>query len=206
MVVVCITQLFKDRKIEELLASVEATPNVYLVIGGKGILESRVKAAAAANPRIKYIGFVSAPDIPVYTCAADVVFYGFDPHNPNAKFSAPNKLFEALAAGKPLITGDFGEIAEVVRQAGCGIVLREYSAASIAAAFVTLQQAQVRSSMATNAKHFGDTWMNWPMGEEILYREYSKLLPFRLTAPIRQKGAAPVVSGDGSMSMKAEVA
>jgi len=51
------------------------------------------------------------------------VYYGFDPNNPNARFSAPNKLFEALAAGKPLVTGDFGEIGEVVRESECGVIL-----------------------------------------------------------------------------------
>ena len=64
------------------------------------------------------MGFVSGKQIADYTCAADVVYYGFDPENPNARFSAPNKLYEALAAGRPLITGDFGEIADVVQGGG----------------------------------------------------------------------------------------
>src|SRR6185312_3246017 len=126
MAVVCITQLLKDRKIDELLAAVEENPDVYVIIGGKGILEERIREAAAINPRIKFVGFVSGRQIADYTCAADVVYYGFDPANPNARFSAPNKLYEALTAGRPLITGDFGEIAEVVRQAKCGLVLPVY--------------------------------------------------------------------------------
>src|SRR6185312_11314551 len=52
MAVVCITQLLKDRKIDELLAAVEESPEVYVIIGGKGIWEERIKEAAAINPRI----------------------------------------------------------------------------------------------------------------------------------------------------------
>ena len=59
--------------------------------------------------------------------------------NPNARFSAPNKLYEALAAGRPLITGDFGEIADVVREAECGIVLPVYSAEEIRKALAAMK-------------------------------------------------------------------
>jgi len=175
--VVCIIQLFKDRKIEELLQAVDECPDVYLVIGGKGALEEAVSRAAKKNPRIIYVGFVPGKEIPAYTCAGDVVYYGFDPANPNARFSAPNKLFEALAAGRPLLTGDFGEIADVVREASCGIVLPEYSAQEIRKALAVLRHQVERSAMASNAKRFGQAFMNWELGEAILKREYAALLP-----------------------------
>ena len=176
-VIVCITQLLKDRKIEELLQAVEARPDVYVVLGGRGVLEAYVKQAAAANPRIRYVGFVSGKEIADYTCAGDIVYYGFDPANPNARFSSPNKLYEALAAGRPLITGDFGEIADVVREAACGIVLAKYSAPEIRKAIETLQDGNIRSTMASNAARFGRTFLNWEKGEAILFQEYSRLLP-----------------------------
>ena len=177
LTVVCITQLLKDRKLEELLEAAEMSPNVYVIVGGKGILESMVATVAASNPRIKFVGFVSGQQIADYTCAADVVYYGFDPQNPNARFSAPNKLYEALAAGRPLITGDFGEIAEVVREAGCGIVLPVYSAGEVRKAFEALVDRGLRARMAEKAGSCGRTSLNWEKGEETLYREYSGLLP-----------------------------
>jgi glycosyltransferase involved in cell wall biosynthesis len=176
-VVVCITQLLKDRKIEELLRAVDRSPGVYLLIGGKGVLQDAIVQAAAANPRVRFLGFVSGKQIADYTCASNVVYYGFDPQNPNARFSAPNKLFEALAAGRPLITGDFGEIADVVREAQCGVVLPEYTVDSIQTAFTALEDPVTRLQMSANAARVGRASMNWEKGEEILYREYSALLP-----------------------------
>lgn len=176
MLVVCITQLCRDRKIEELFEALDSCPDVYVIIGGRGVLEEMVRRAAEKNPRILHVGFVPAVRIPAYTCAGDVVFYGFDPESPNAKYSAPNKLYEALTAGRPLITGDFGEIADVVREASCGIVLREYSAQEIVAALETLRDPAVRAAQAANARHYGHSRMHWGKGEEILYREYSGLL------------------------------
>jgi glycosyltransferase involved in cell wall biosynthesis len=177
LVVVCITQLLRDRKIEELLRAVDGSPGVWLLIGGKGVLQDAVVQAAAANPRIRFLGFVSGRQIADYTCAGDVVYYGFDPQNPNARFSAPNKLFEALAAGRPLITGDFGEIADVVREAQCGIVLPRYSDDEIRLALDALRDTQRRATMAENARRFGSAFMNWEKGEEILRQEYSALVP-----------------------------
>lgn len=186
LTIVCITQLLKDRKIEELLQAVEENPDVHLILGGKGVLQEMVERAAAANPRIRYVGFVSGKQIADYTCAADVVYYGFDPHNPNARFSAPNKLYEALAAGRPLITGDFGEIAGVVREAECGIVLPEYRADENRKALALLARAEVRARMAQNAGQFGRASMNWEKGEDVLYEEYSALLPDVLKRPAHE--------------------
>ena len=183
LVVVCITQLLKDRKIEELLDAVDEYPGVWLIIGGRGVLEDLIRQRAARNPRIVYTGFASGRQIADYTCAGDVVYYGFDPQNPNARYSAPNKLFEALAAGKPLITGDFGEIADVVRDASCGVVLADYSAEKIRRAFKSLGEPELRHTMADNARRWGRTVMNWEKGEEILHREYSVLLPGALRWP-----------------------
>ena len=176
LLVVCITQLLRDRKLEELLQAVNGAPNVYAAIGGKGVLEGEIQKWAEANPRIRFLGFVSAEEIPSYTCAADVIYYGFDPQNPNARFSAPNKLYEALAAGKPLITGDFGEIAEVVRQSGCGVVLPRYSVEEIQKALSLLEDAGIRQAMASASARVGRTLLHWEKGEEILRREYSLLM------------------------------
>ena len=177
LAVVCVTQLSEERKIDELLRAADESPDVYVILAGSGVMEERIARAATTNPRIIFAGFVSGGLIGDYTCAADVIYYGFDPDNPNARFSAPNKLFEALAAGRPLITGNFGEIAEVVHNAQCGIVLPEYSVAEIKTAFRILADPERRSRMAHNAAEIGRTSLNWDKAEEILYQEYSALLP-----------------------------
>ena len=190
IVIVCITQLFVDRKVEELLDAVDSVPDVYLIIGGKGALEEMVRARAAKNHRIRYVGFVAAADIPACTCAGDVVYYGFDSENPNARFSAPNKLFEALAAGKPLIVADFGEIGEVVRNVSCGIILPNYSVKEIRGALEKLRDEKLRNSLADNARRHGRSAMNWQKGEEVLYLEYSAILPETLKRELRSAPAS----------------
>jgi glycosyltransferase involved in cell wall biosynthesis len=177
LVVTYITQLLKDRQIGELLDAVDATPKVWAIIGGAGALESAIVERAKKNPRIVFVGFVLAEDIPRYTCAADAIYYGFDPTNPNARYSAPNKLFEALASGRPLITAEFGEIGDVVRRADCGILLERYSGAAIQEALAAVADVSRRKRLADNARRCGRTMMNWTHASDILCREYSALLP-----------------------------
>lgn len=191
LVVAFIANLSKERKLEELLRAVAQCPDVYAFIGGKGILEPLARQWAAKNPRIIYLGFVPAQEIPAYTCAADVIYYGFDPLSGMATFSAPHKLFEALAAGKPIITGDFGEIADVVRRTACGIVLPSYAVDVIQSSLKTLRSEAVRAHYGRNALDAGRREMHWGKAEEILYLTYSKLSP-RLIAPVADSKSSTV--------------
>ncbi len=134
-----IANLTPERRLEPLLEAVERVPGVELVVGGRGAAASAAEEAAARCPRIRYVGLVAPSDVARWTAAADAVYYGFDPENPNARFSAPNKLFEALAAGIPVITARFGEIGEIVASTGCGVLLPEYSSDALVDALEELR-------------------------------------------------------------------
>lgn len=91
-------------------------------------------------------------------------------------YDPDRKRCEALAAGKPLITGHFGEIAEVVREADCGIVLPRYSIESLAEALLRLPDSSRRDILPHHAGVCGRTAMNWSNGEDTLQCEFSGLL------------------------------
>lgn len=142
-VVSFIANLGYERQIVPLVEAVKSMPHVFLILGGRGPAAEFVKDAAAQYSNILYLGFVPPSKIPLYTAMSQVVFYGFDPANANARFSAPNKLFEAIAAGRPVICGDFGEIGQIVRKYGLGIVLPYYSVQTIQTAIRDLSDPQV---------------------------------------------------------------
>ncbi|MCD6214150.1 MAG: glycosyltransferase, partial [Candidatus Desulfofervidus sp.] len=127
LVVSYIAHLNPERKIEPLLRSIENEEDVFLVVGGRGPIEKIVRNSAQKHKNIIFLGFVHPLKVPFYVALSDVVYYGFDKNNPNAQYSAPNKLFEALAAGKAIITGDFGEIGHIVKKYNCGLILKDYS-------------------------------------------------------------------------------
>ena len=67
LVVSCISDLSKDRKLEELLQGAEQCPNVYVILGGDGELQLMVRKWAANHQRVIFLGFVPAAEIPAYT-------------------------------------------------------------------------------------------------------------------------------------------
>lgn len=169
-----IANLGAERKVPELIAAVSRSPEIFLVLGGDGPCRELAEKAAEDFPNIVYLGYVNPARIPLYTALSDFIFYGFDQDNPNAKYSAPNKLFEGLAAGKIIITGDFGEIGRIVREYKCGIVLQDYSKENITRAISGLQDEQARQ-LAHYAKEIGQNLFNWSRAEEILLKNYSLL-------------------------------
>lgn len=173
VVISFIANLGEERQVPQLIEAIKDIPHAFLVIGGDGPCRDRVEDASRRFPNIRYLGYVNPFKIPLYTALADIIFYGFDPTNPNAKYSAPNKLFEAIAAGKPIITGDFGEIGRIVRENKCGIVLDNYSSKEIKRTFDDLD-ANTLSYYHLKAKAATSLY-NWHNAQNILLQSYHNL-------------------------------
>jgi glycosyltransferase involved in cell wall biosynthesis len=175
MIVCFIANLGYERQLPELIEAVKRNPDVFLILGGNGPAKSLAQEASVKHPNISYLGYVHPSKVPFYTALSDVIFYGFDKKNPNARFSAPNKLFEALAAGKAIIAGDFGELSKIVKETGCGVLLSSYSPERISAALGQMDSGKLewikeRSDQAARNIY------NWKEAHRQLIREYEYLL------------------------------
>ncbi|MBM4037117.1 MAG: glycosyltransferase family 4 protein [Planctomycetes bacterium] len=175
LVVAYIGWLNADRGIGPLLDAVEGLEGVALLVGGDGTLAPRVREAAARCPRIRYLGFVDPARVPLYTCLADVVYHGLDAANPNARYGAPNKLFEALAAGKAVVCNDCGELGRIVREEGCGVVAEALTAEALARALRELLEPGRLAKCQARAQRAGRERYNWAMAESELLGLYADL-------------------------------
>jgi hypothetical protein len=70
-----------------------------------------------------------------------------------------------------------------------------YSAEAIQKALIVLGDRNLRNSMTNNARQSGRTSLNWAKGEEVLYQEYSALMPGGLKRPDREWNEAKAVAG-----------
>jgi len=113
------------RQIEFLRTLIEAVKrsDVYLVLGGDGPYRDEVLSMIEGVEKIKYLGWVRADDIPTYTKLADAIVVLNDPRKRYDRLSTPVKVFEAMAAGVPVIVAKDTEAARIVEQERCGLAV-----------------------------------------------------------------------------------
>jgi glycosyltransferase involved in cell wall biosynthesis len=109
----------RDRGLLELADSMlepglEATHVVFL---GYGPLDGELRARAeegSSGGRIHVLGAVPPDVLPEWVATADVGAMPNQPRTANELLSTPNKLFESLAVGLPVVSSDFPERRAIV--------------------------------------------------------------------------------------------
>jgi glycosyltransferase involved in cell wall biosynthesis len=123
------------RMMLEALAHPEWPAGVDLLIVGAGADSPIVAAAAAADPRIHYIGRQPYKRVPGLVVGALAGLVPIVDVSGRAKTGlAPLKLFETLAAGVPVIATDYPTQADFVRDNDCGLVVPPGDSAALARA------------------------------------------------------------------------
>jgi glycosyltransferase involved in cell wall biosynthesis len=121
--------LAKWHGVDLMLAATESKywpDGVRLVVLGKGQESERVQQVALLNDRVVYLGRRPYRDVAAYVANALAGVVAItDPGKRSSTGMLPLKLFETLACGIPAIVTDLPGQADLVREAGCGVVIGE---------------------------------------------------------------------------------
>lgn len=126
LILLYIGSLGEDRGLREIISvfkSKEKEDKSVLVIGGHGAIEDEIKSMSEKIESVLFIGEVKREILPLYTKACDAVYMMMNPEEEWHRIAMPNKLFEAMAAGKPIIASEGTIYAEVVKKEKSGIVI-----------------------------------------------------------------------------------
>lgn len=176
LIVAYIGGFTKAREILPLIESSRLVPDTTLLLAGDGPQRPAIEAVLPRFEKVKYIGWIPQDMVPTYTSLIDVIYYGLNSSDGNSHFSTPNALFNAMAAGKPLITTDVGEIAHIVRKINCGLVIPEATPEQIASAITQLKNETLRNQLSNNANNVSITKYNWEHAQNNLLTIYEQLL------------------------------
>lgn len=117
-----------DRHLDSLVAAVMRTQRIKLVVVGpyaaQRVADLERTHGAAFRQKVRLTGPVPQLHLATFIdhAYASVVLYQAD--SANTRLCAPNRLYQALARGVPVIVGSNPPMAELVKTLGCGIVLR----------------------------------------------------------------------------------
>ena len=172
--------LFPHRGIEELIAAIALVPDAALVLMGYGALAAELPARIAASPaadRIHVLPAVPPEELHDWVAAADVAAMPIQPSTLNHRLTTPNKLFEAMTAGVPIVASDLPGMASIVTATGCGVLCDPTDPDSIAAAIRRILDASPdeRRAFAANGREAARTTYNWAAQVARLFDEYGRL-------------------------------
>jgi glycosyltransferase involved in cell wall biosynthesis len=153
-----------DKGGEELIESLGMTENVALLVIGSGdvvqVLRDKAEVLNLAD-KIKFIPKVPWEELMRYTRSADAGMSLEKDTNLNYRFSLPNKLFDYISAGIPVITGSLPEIRKVVEENDCGIIIPDITPREISRAIIKLRDdPDLRNKLKMNSINASKS-LNW---------------------------------------------
>ncbi len=152
----------------------------------RGAIPARVDSKNAGD-MITFLPPVPSEELPRITGSADCGLLLFRGTCLNHVYSLPNKLFEYMMAGLPIVACDLPEIAEVIGKHDCGILVDSSDPSSIASAMRYMAEHPDKArKMGMRGRAAAVENYSWNNAAEVLHRVYSRVLGTTPPAPRRR--------------------
>lgn len=113
-----------NRLLKEIFEKIKGNSRYEFYVGGFGLYENYIKELSCKYKNIKFYGSLSYSETLKLEEKVDVLFATYNPDVQNHKYSAPNKVFEAMALGKPIIVCKNTGVDEMVVKEKIGYVIK----------------------------------------------------------------------------------
>lgn len=166
--------LVEGRGVRQLLEvfSRSQCGNYVLVLMGYGELEPLIREYAASHENIYFKEAVAPSMVLQYTASADVGISYIDNPSLNDHYCLPNKLFEYIMAGLPVIVNDAPEMRRLVCENKIGIVLNELTSQALTHAYAELASID-KESLSKNLKRTAES-CSWGRQAELMVGAYKR--------------------------------
>lgn len=133
--------LSTNRGIEELIAAATALDRAgyALVFMGYGPLHADIEYAANQHPNVHLHPSVPPAEVIRYTASADVGVTSIADSCLSYRLCLPNKLFEYIMAGLPVIASKLPELENVMKETGVGVCLDAWTPEALVSALSEIE-------------------------------------------------------------------
>ena len=165
----------KQRGLEDMINVVSNMPQVQLRIAGK-IVDKSIIEYGNQFANFKYLGYISHNIVLRESLKADIMFVFYNPIYPNFRCSTPNKLFDSMMCGKPIIVNEGIAASDIVKRENCGIVVSYSDVDAIREAVTSLvNDSALREHLGDNGRRTYETKYSWKIMEDRLFCAYKEL-------------------------------
>jgi glycosyltransferase involved in cell wall biosynthesis len=180
-IVLYLGALIAGRGIEHLVAAVPLLrTGAHLVLLGAGGQADELRGVArrmGVVERVHLAGPVSSDEVVAYAASADIGVSPIVPSSLNYRYSLPNKVFQYMAAGLPVVASDLPQVSEVVEGSGAGRCVDTRRPEAIAAAIDgILQDRAVAVAMGSAGRTAIRERYNWRVAEATLLATYERVV------------------------------
>ena len=153
-------------------------PNVRLLIVGAGRDEREFRVLVEQMNLQEHVQFLGWLDYGAAIRVIDESDIGLVPHHATESWNTtiPNKLFDYMSKGKPVIVSNAKPVERIVREEQCGVVFHEKDPEDLARAVVSLEPHAVRNAMGLRGRKAIRERYNWAVDEESLYRALERVV------------------------------
>ena len=167
--------LSRMRLLKETVEAIAQMDSVEMHIGGFGEYEGWIQEAANRFGNIFFYGRLQYGQTLALERQCDIMVAVYDPSIRNHQYAAPNKFYESLMLGKPIIMAQNTGYDEVIREHDIGL-LAEYSENGIRNAVRALDERRTDwIAMGKRAKKLYEERYSWEIMKQRINQLYEKL-------------------------------
>ena len=179
-IVLYLGAVMAHRGVEEVVRALADVAGAHLVcLGAAGSHLDVVRAEVARlglGERVHLVPPVPSAEVVPYAGSASVGVSLVQPASLSYRLALPNKLFQYMAAGLPVLASDFPDVRAVVESSGAGIVVDPTDVAAVARALRELLADPARArAMGDAGRHAVRERFNWAEAAAELLRGYRGL-------------------------------
>ncbi|MCB0754431.1 MAG: glycosyltransferase [Flavobacteriales bacterium] len=159
-----------DRGAEEAVLAMKEVKDATLLILGSGDVINQLKSMVAENnltEKVIFKGRMPYEEMMAHTRLADLGLTLDKDTNINYRFSLPNKLFDYIHAGIPVLASDLVEVAAIVREHEIGDVVESVEPTILAAKINEMLQSPKVETWKQNCIN-ARLVLNWEKESEML--------------------------------------
>jgi len=144
-----------NRGAEEAVSAMQFTEGAILLIIGDGDVIPALKSMTLdlnLQDKVRFLPRQPLERLAAYTAMADIGITFDKDTNINYRYSLPNKLFDYIQAGLPVLASTLPEVKKIIDEYGCGAFIENHNPQHIAACFTQfMNDDQFLSECRTNA-------------------------------------------------------
>ena len=166
-----------ERGIFEILEVLERHPDWSLDLAGFGGDEATIRIQAESLENVHWHGRIPYDRALELSHKADVLFATYDPAIPNHHYASPNKVFEAMMLGVPIVVARDTNIDSIIQKFDCGLVVDYGDVNGLEAALTTLaNDLTLRNRLGRGARRAYESTYNWTEMAARLQSLYAAIL------------------------------